>query len=146
MTSHFIYLRMRKSTMVGQIHRFLGCGIIVLAIVNAGVGWNFAGNPGDNLPYGITAAVVGAVFIALLGIVLRLQRKRSYKAERESFMPQDYKTDPPAEYEMHNGAVAPRTPRWMESNDSLRPNAAAVYTDSDSKHQATAQWQSVAGP
>lgn len=153
---------------MGQIHRFLGLSILILAVVNAGLGWNFAEQGASaRLPYSLVAAALAALFVGLFVWIWRGQRRNTYRAERHSaassFVPQDYKPDPPAEYEMHPatepfaqmGAVQPpRTPRWMESNDSLRQsstrgtmvpgNSTTVVGYSD--NPAHSQWQAVPGP
>jgi hypothetical protein len=152
---------------MGQIHRFLGIGIIVLSVVNAGVGWNFAGNSANNTAYGAVAGVMGLIFVGFFFLLWRANRKTTtYKAERlsSSFVPHDYKEDAPSEYEMHHAPFASmgqphaggnggRTPRWMESNDSLRnlsTRGTEGYTDNPSamsKHVPYhTQWQPVSGP
>lgn len=151
---------------MGQIHRFLGISILVLALVNAGIGFNFSGNDYANLPYGVVAGIVALLFAGLFFLLLRSQSKRTYKPERHSFV-RDYKEDAAGdggEFEMHDtpfaqmgGAPPERAPRWMDSNMSLRDAdargalEAGGYSDQPDRHVGVknpmhTSWQAVPGP
>ena len=40
---HSVYVKNEKSTMFGKVHMFLGPSVMLLGLVNAGLGFDFAG-------------------------------------------------------------------------------------------------------
>lgn len=68
---------------MGKIHFFLGPSIMVLGLINAGIGFNFAGRPRLTIPYGIIAAVVALVFFGVLGCLMCFKQRRKYRPEQD---------------------------------------------------------------
>ncbi|KAF2171375.1 iron reductase domain protein [Zasmidium cellare ATCC 36951] len=111
LSHHLIFMRSGVPTIMGKIHRFFGISIIILALINGGLGFNFAQDDHDNVPYGIVVAVMAVIFGVLTFFVWSYSRKHLYKPEKEGFA-QNYGDEPPAEYEMQGGTYVqtPRTP------------------------------------
>ena len=87
---HLIYRRTKQPTINSKIHLFMGPLLILLAIINGGLGFNLAQNHRDNIPYGIVVAVVAIIFIAVRLWLLLKRRPSSYRPDRESL--EAYKT------------------------------------------------------
>lgn len=68
--------------MFGRVHFFLGPFIMVLGIINAGVGFDFAGNSRLTLPYGLTVGVIAVVLFFVLGFQLFCRSRRKYKPDQ----------------------------------------------------------------
>jgi len=140
---HILFKRTAKPSILGKVHRFLGAGILVLAVVNGGIGWDFAGNSSHNIPYAITVVSVIIVLSVLYIGALRYKRHRAFRPEKE----------PLAEYEMDTAAdmryvQTPRTPRFgnarfdaeedPENYQAFRMNAER-YTDRPAQEVAATQ-------
>ncbi|KAI7471502.1 hypothetical protein KC351_g12098 [Hortaea werneckii] len=87
---HLIYRRTKQPTIISKIHLVLGPLLILLALINGGLGFNLAENHHDNIPYGIVVAVVAIIFIAIQLWLLFKRRPSSYRPDRESL--EAYKT------------------------------------------------------
>ncbi|KAI7498548.1 hypothetical protein KC367_g4963 [Hortaea werneckii] len=87
---HLIYRRTKQPTIISKIHLVLGPLLILLALINGGLGFNLAENHHDNIPYGIVVAVVAIIFIAIRLWLLFKRRPSSYRPDRESL--EAYKT------------------------------------------------------
>ncbi len=68
--------------MFGRIHFFLGPFIMFLGLVNAGVGFDFAGNSRFVLPYGILVGAIAVVAFAVIGCQMFCRSRRKYKPEQ----------------------------------------------------------------
>ena len=79
---HTIYVRTSKPTPFGRIHFFLGPFIMLLGLINAGVGFDFAGNSRLNIPYGIIVAAIAIVLSGILGCQMFFRSRRKYKPEQ----------------------------------------------------------------
>lgn len=104
--------------MMGKIHRFLGMTLIVLALVNGGLGFDFAEN--SNVAYAVVVAAMAVVYAALTVLVWRYNRKHVYRPEKEA-MAQQYASTQPAEYEMHDAPFTdhvqtPQTPHFFAAS------------------------------
>jgi hypothetical protein len=102
---HGIYRRTKRETMLGFVHRFLGPSIIILGLVNGGLGLDLAGessrtrsqkyrrdeihadmqsgNSHYTIPYGVVVAVIGVLFLAILGLQMFHRRHKKYQPEQE---------------------------------------------------------------
>ena len=74
---HFIYLRSHGPTSWGLTHVWVGRGIIVLGMINGGLGLQLANNSTKGeIAYGVIA---GVVFVLYIGVIL-IGDRRSGKA------------------------------------------------------------------
>ncbi|EEH44049.2 hypothetical protein PABG_11456 [Paracoccidioides brasiliensis Pb03] len=68
---HRHYVRMRKGSVMGFVHRWVGRAMLILAIVNGGLGFKFAGIGSDTAPkvgvivYGAIAGFMGVIYVAV---------------------------------------------------------------------------------
>jgi len=62
---HRIFKRTNQPTKLGKVHRFLGPTIIFFGIINAPIGFVFAGNPHLCLPYAVILLLVIIVYITV---------------------------------------------------------------------------------
>lgn len=77
---HHLLFRRGKKTIIGKIHMVLGFCLIILGIVNAPLGLNFAGDGNYNKYYIIVVCIVAALFLAARFYALwsdRCKAKRS---------------------------------------------------------------------
>ncbi|KAK4543760.1 hypothetical protein LTR36_004793 [Oleoguttula mirabilis] len=82
LAGHAIFRRTRKPSIVGKIHMFLGPSLILLALVNGGLGLDLADSPkSGKIAYGVVVTVVGLVVVAVRGFVHFRQTPRRYKPE-----------------------------------------------------------------
>ncbi|KAI5369897.1 Putative DOMON domain, cytochrome b561/ferric reductase transmembrane [Septoria linicola] len=114
---HIIFMRSGTSTVLGKVHRFLGISILVLGIVNGGIGLDFAGS--SVVGYGIAVAIMTVIFGAISATIYFYNRQHVYKPENQPIAPKDAETGPSDEYEMHQAFASrgqmgyvqtPRTP------------------------------------
>ncbi|KAK5070135.1 hypothetical protein LTR64_001972 [Lithohypha guttulata] len=63
---HLYYHRTGGSSFFGVAHRWFGRTMILLGIVNGGLGWYIAGNTSAYVPYAIVAAIVVLIYISVL--------------------------------------------------------------------------------
>ena len=99
---HGVYRRTKRETMLGVVHRLLGPAIIILGLVNGGLGLDLSGeslitrryrietstdlqlgNPHYTIAYGVVVAVIGALFLAILGLQMFHRRHKKYRPEQE---------------------------------------------------------------
>lgn len=98
---HRVYHSTKRETMLGVVHRFLGPAIIILGLVNGGLGLDLAGesfpmrndvdmqadlqsgNSHYTVPYGVVVAVIGALFLAILILQMFHRRHERYRPEQE---------------------------------------------------------------
>ncbi|ESZ89863.1 hypothetical protein SBOR_9746 [Sclerotinia borealis F-4128] len=72
---HWRYMKMQKRGMFGWMHLWYGRILIVLAVINGGLGLRLAGNTkSGEIAYGVVAAVMGLFYIGV--VVLTAIRKR----------------------------------------------------------------------
>lgn len=70
---------------MGRIHMLLGPLVMVLGLVNIGVGFNFAGNSHYNTPFGIIVGCLVFLGLAALGCVYWCRNRRRYRPERDPY-------------------------------------------------------------
>lgn len=63
---HLCYHKTGGKTVFGILHRWLGRTMIILGIINGGLGWQLTGNTSAYIPYGIVAALVFLIYISVL--------------------------------------------------------------------------------
>ena len=134
---HTVYVKTKTPTMFGKVHFFLGPGIMILGLINAGLGFNFAGRPGLNLPYGIIAAVVAVVFAGVLGCLMCFKQRRKYRPESDgpiqsSFPPAGHQPEVPGTYQDYELGRAPTygsaPPEAYEPTTPYSPQFASPFT------------------
>ena len=109
LVGHSMYVRTNKPSVFGRIHFFLGPSIMVLGLINGGIGFDFAGNSSLNIPYAIVVVVMVLVSGAIVGCQLFCRSRRKYKPEPESSQyPQFGPSADHADFEM------PRQPTFGE--------------------------------
>jgi hypothetical protein len=64
----------------GRIHLFLGPAIVLGGIINGFTGFNFSGEPRNNIYWGIAVAVILVVVLGLLGCKRWSTRKQKKTA------------------------------------------------------------------
>lgn len=64
---HLQYHKTGGKTIFGVLHRWLGRTMIMLGIVNGGLGFMIAGNTSAYIPYAVVAAIVFLIYVAVLG-------------------------------------------------------------------------------
>lgn len=62
---HLHYSKTGGRSIFGQIHRWLGRTLLILGVINGGLGFQLSGNTGA-LPYAVVAAIIFLVYIAVL--------------------------------------------------------------------------------
>ncbi|KAK4543294.1 hypothetical protein LTR36_005653 [Oleoguttula mirabilis] len=62
---HRIFKREQRPTLLGKIHTYLGPTIMAVGVINAPIGFVFAGNPHLCLPYVVILVIVALVFVGL---------------------------------------------------------------------------------
>ncbi|EME88381.1 uncharacterized protein MYCFIDRAFT_86102 [Pseudocercospora fijiensis CIRAD86] len=166
LSHHLLYMRTGSPTILGKIHRFLGISILVLGIVNGGLGLDFAGSP--KVAYGVVVAIMVVIFAVLSAWVHTYVQRHVYKPEKEPFAKHDYGSEPPAEYEMSFATMGqtgyvqtPRTPffgqaKYTDDPEDYRSYATreneqrgrqeSLYTDtpaSDRENPFKSKWEAV---
>lgn len=63
---HLHYHKTGGRSAFGIAHRWLGRTLILLGIVNGGLGWYIAGNTSAYIPYGVVAGIVFLIYISVL--------------------------------------------------------------------------------
>jgi hypothetical protein len=77
---HWRYMKAQRRGVFGWMHLLYGRIIIVLAIINGGLGLKLAANTtGGEIAYGVIAAAVGVLYIAVL-IVTSLRKRTKGRA------------------------------------------------------------------
>lgn len=115
LSHHLIYMRSGLPTILGKIHRVLGISILVLGVVNGGIGLDFAGS--SVVGYVIAVTIMTVIFGAISATIYFYNRHHVYRPESQPFTAPK---DPADEYEMHQAPFAtmgqtgyvqtPRTP------------------------------------
>ncbi|EME50394.1 hypothetical protein DOTSEDRAFT_69050 [Dothistroma septosporum NZE10] len=165
---HLVFMRSGVPTIIGKIHRFLGISIMLLAVVNCGLGFQFSGR--SSTAYAAVVAVMVVILGGLTLLVWRYNRQHMYKPEKEPYSVPNY-SDRPGEYEMRSAPFAPidnvytpRTPHFaapklddpenyrqhlMRSNTSNTLGQDSMYTDtpaSDRENPFKAKWEAMPLP
>ncbi|KAK5129832.1 hypothetical protein LTR08_002769 [Meristemomyces frigidus] len=73
---HRIFKKEQRPTLLGKIHRYLGPVAIAVGVINAPIGFVFAGNPHLCLPYVIVLVIVAVVFFGVRFCVQRRAARR----------------------------------------------------------------------
>ncbi|GFF63611.1 LOW QUALITY PROTEIN: cytochrome b561 and DOMON domain-containing protein At3g61750 [Aspergillus lentulus] len=80
---HWIYIRKKTRTALAPVHVWLGRILIILGMVNGGLGLRLADNThGGKIAYGVVAGVCGAMYLAW--VVYRLRRRGNGRKEVEN--------------------------------------------------------------
>ncbi|KAF2717833.1 iron reductase domain protein, partial [Polychaeton citri CBS 116435] len=154
---HTMFKRTKTPTMMGQVHRFLGIFIVLLGMINGGLGLNLASDDHYAVAYGVIVGIVGVVFLLVTSLVLLYRRKHKYEPEKPDYVPEDNHfdavTEPPAAYEMRNGysySVSSPTsagfPRFQRIGSDMKDpfdEESAVDGDSPIPTSAKGRWESV---
>ncbi|GIZ40473.1 hypothetical protein CKM354_000380900 [Cercospora kikuchii] len=135
LSHHIIFLRSGTPTVLGKIHRFLGLSIMVLGVINGGLGLNFAGS--SVVGYSVAVAIMAVIFGGLSAAIYYYNKKHMYKPEGEDFGRKEFGVEPPDEYEMHQTPFAsmgqtgyvqtPRTPHVKRANWDDNPDDYRTY-------------------
>ncbi|KAK5092942.1 hypothetical protein LTR70_005194 [Exophiala xenobiotica] len=72
---HLHYHKTGGRTIFGVMHRWLGRSMIILGIVNGGLGWHLTHNAGAYTPYAVVAAIVFLIYISVLVFAWYKSRK-----------------------------------------------------------------------
>jgi FtsH-binding integral membrane protein len=78
---HFQYQVQQQSTFAGLVHKWYGRVLIILAVVNGGLGLKLAGDTsgGPTIAYSVVSAVVFVVYIGVVALtVLRSKKGEKY--------------------------------------------------------------------
>ncbi|KAK4552905.1 hypothetical protein LTR86_010037 [Recurvomyces mirabilis] len=62
---HRIYKKQQRPTIMGKIHKYLGPGIILFGVINAPLGFVFAGNPHLCLPYIVIVLLMAIIYLTV---------------------------------------------------------------------------------
>lgn len=82
--------------MYGKVHLFAGPAIVLGGIINGFTGFNFSGEPRNNIYYGAAVGLIMVVVLALLGWKRwseNKQMKGSGMSSHEELMPDSYRMD-----------------------------------------------------
>lgn len=63
---HLYYHRTGGSSSFGAAHRWLGRTMIILGIINGGLGWQLTSNTPAYVPYGIVAGIVFLIYVSVV--------------------------------------------------------------------------------
>lgn len=63
---HLYYHKTGGRSMFGVAHRWLGRSMIILGIVNGGLGWHMSGTASAYVPYAVVAVIVFLIYISVL--------------------------------------------------------------------------------
>jgi hypothetical protein len=66
-----------------KIHRYLGPAVFLLALVNGGLGFNFAGNSSYNSRYAVVVLAVAVLYFGVRGTAWWWARRNGGKAEQK---------------------------------------------------------------
>ncbi|EMC90845.1 hypothetical protein BAUCODRAFT_39860 [Baudoinia panamericana UAMH 10762] len=134
--NHAIHRRTKQGTAFGKVHLFLGPTVMLLALINGGLGLNLAGDTQGHVPYAIAVLAAGILFILARAWIHLFMSHAQYKPEeaveqypwQNSFglpssgspfqdveTPASYKSEVtnPFTFEMASPVtMAPMSPRW----------------------------------
>ena len=80
---HHILFRRGKKTIIGKVHMVLGFCLIILGIVNAPLGLNFAGDGNYNKYYIIVVCIVAAIFFVVRFYALWSDKRKATRSGSE---------------------------------------------------------------
>ncbi|KAF7166258.1 hypothetical protein CNMCM5623_000015 [Aspergillus felis] len=79
---HWVYIRKKTPTALAPVHVWLGRILIILGMVNGGLGLRLADNtPGGKIAYGVVAGVCGAMYLAWVVYRLKWTGNRTKETE-----------------------------------------------------------------
>jgi hypothetical protein len=79
---HWVYVRKKTRTALAPVHVWLGRILILLGMVNGGLGLRLADNThGGKIAYGVVAGVCGTMYLAWVVYRLKWTRKGSKEVE-----------------------------------------------------------------
>jgi len=80
---HRSYLRTQKRGIFGQIHTWYGRALLILGVINGGLGLQLAANTrGGEIAYGVVAGVMAIFYLFVIGVVGFRKGKGGGKVER----------------------------------------------------------------
>jgi hypothetical protein len=91
---HLRFRKTKRPTIYGKIHLFAGPAIVLGGIINGFTGFNFSGEPHNNVYWGIAVAVILLIVLALLGWKrwsMHKQAKNSRIVSDESLVHDSYR-------------------------------------------------------
>ncbi|KAK5019444.1 hypothetical protein BJ546DRAFT_1129575 [Cryomyces antarcticus] len=124
---HRLYKKHQKPTVMSRIHKYLGPGIILLGLVNGGLGFSFANRSNRNVPYIIIVVLVALVFAAIVFFKKRRGNRRVKVPHNEGGEfayggPQTYGGAAPQPYDAGYGREGGAIPlSHMSSQASMPP-------------------------
>lgn len=121
---HLHYHKTGGSTVFGLIHRWLGRTMIMLGIVNGGLGFMIAGNTGAYIPYAIVAAIIFLIYVAVLGFAW-------YRGGQQQDT-QNEKAGSDRSYEMQTSRAAKHQ---RLASDPANMNDQSMYQQQQSQHK-----------
>ncbi|OBT61898.1 hypothetical protein VE03_08741 [Pseudogymnoascus sp. 23342-1-I1] len=81
---HFIYRREGQGTLFGLVHCWYGRAIIILAVINGGLGLKMAGNTrGGEIAYGVVAGVALLVYLAATAYSVKTKKPQEKVKDKE---------------------------------------------------------------
>ncbi|KAK4553323.1 hypothetical protein LTR86_009623 [Recurvomyces mirabilis] len=83
LSHHLIFKRTKKPTSFSKVHLFLGPSIIVLAVINGGLGINLAGDEFARIPYAVVVLVLGIAFGIARTYLGLFMRHKQYQPDEE---------------------------------------------------------------
>ena len=84
---HHVYVRSQRRTFWAQAHTWFGRGLIVLGVINGGLGMQLTGNTTKGeIAYGVIAGVVLVIYV---GIIL-IGERGSGKSREENETPENF--------------------------------------------------------
>lgn len=76
LSHHYVYVRSQRRTLWAQAHTWFGRGLIVLGVINGGLGMQLANNTTKGeIAYGVIAGVVLVMYVGIILIGDRGSRK-----------------------------------------------------------------------
>ncbi|KAF1936114.1 hypothetical protein EJ02DRAFT_459810 [Clathrospora elynae] len=78
---HLRFRKYKRPTIYGKVHLFAGPALVLGGIINGFIGFNFSGEPHNNIYYGIVVAIILVVVLGLL-VWKRWSKRRESKTHR----------------------------------------------------------------
>ena len=111
---HLYYHKTGGRTIFGVMHRWLGRSMILLGIINGGLGWQLTNSTGAYVPYGVVA---GIVFLIYLAVVLfawyRSGQPKDIESEKMQGQRRGYEMQQPREPK-HRRLSSDETPAYQQ--------------------------------